>query len=176
MSNKTGSKSVRVSFYGAAGTVTGSKYLIEHDNTRILVDCGLFQGGKELRERNWTEPQFKPSSIDAIVLTHAHIDHTGYLPAVVKYGYTGPIYCTPATAKLVGMLLPDSAHLQEEEARFAERHGTSRHNPPKPLYSQADVQRTLKQIRTFDRDTRFELLPGVTVEVQHSTVSSSFEN
>ena len=154
---------VRITFLGAAGTVTGSKYLVEADKQKILVDCGLFQGLKELRLRNWERPAFEPKNIDAIVLTHAHIDHTGYLPLVVRYGYRGPIYCTAATAEFLTLLLPDSAHLQFEEARFAERHGTSRHHPPKPLYYAEDVEETLKLIRVMQRDKANTILPGVVV-------------
>jgi len=103
-------------FLGAAGTVTGSKYLLEHDRRRVLVDCGLFQGIKELRLRNWEPLPLDPGSLDAVVLTHAHIDHTGALPRLVKAGFKGPVFSTPATRDLAGLLLPDSAHLQEERA------------------------------------------------------------
>ncbi len=158
--------SLRVSFYGASGTVTGSKFLVETDKHKLLVDCGLFQGRKKLRKLNWHEPIFDPKSLSAIVLTHAHIDHTGYLPRVVKRGFTGPIYCTPATARLLQLLLPDSAHLQEEEARFAAKHSTSQHRPPQPLYTKEDAQKALSLLKVFERDQRVELLPGLMVEAR----------
>ncbi len=155
--------SVRVTFYGAAGEVTGSKFLITTDKHRVLIDCGLFQGRKDLRLLNWERPKFEPRDIDAIVLTHAHIDHTGFLPAVVKGGFKGPIYCTPATQELVQIMLVDSAHLQEEEARFANIHGTSKHHPARPLYDQKDVKDTLALIRPIERDQSTEILPGFRV-------------
>src|SRR5919202_3092909 len=104
-----------LSFWGGAGTVTGSKYLIESDGHRVLVDCGLFQGFKELRERNWQDPPFDPRAIDAVLITHAHIDHTGYLPRLVAQGFGGQIYCSRGTADLLKIMLPDAARLQEEE-------------------------------------------------------------
>lgn len=158
--------SLRVTFYGAAGTVTGSKFLLEDDSERLLVDCGLFQGRKQLRVLNWREPQFDPASLSAIVLTHAHIDHTGYLPVLVRRGYNKPIYCTPATERLLQLLLPDSAHLQEEEARYNAKQGSSRHAPPLPLYTQADAQRTLTLIRTFQRGAPVKLLRNISVEAR----------
>ena len=105
-----------LSFWGGVGTVTGSKYLIEADGGNVLVDCGLFQGLKELRERNWQDPPFDPKSLDAVIITHAHIDHTGYLPRLVAQGFDGPVYCSRGTADLLKILLPDAARLQEEEA------------------------------------------------------------
>src|ERR1017187_1116064 len=110
---------LKLSFLGGAGTVTGSKYLVENDSHRILVDCGLFQGYKALRLRNWAPLPVAPASISAVVLTHAHLDHSGYLPLLVKNGFRGPIFCTAATKDLCGILLPDSGHLQEQDARFA---------------------------------------------------------
>lgn len=142
----------RVTFLGAAKTVTGSKYLVEFDNKKVLLDCGLFQGKKELRLRNWEQPKFEPKELDAIVLTHAHIDHTGYLPLVSKLGYNGPIYCSSATKELLSLLLPDSAHLQEEEAMYANKHGTSSHTPAKPLYSLRDAENVLKQLKVFPKN------------------------
>ena len=155
--------SVRLTFHGAAQTVTGSKFLLEVGSDKVLFDCGLFQGKKELRLRNWNKPKFDPRSLSAIVLTHAHIDHTGYLPLVVRSGYQGPIYCTPATAELLELLLPDSAHLQEEEARFANAHGTSKHSPAKPLYTAADVKQTLQQLKVIERGTPTEILNKISV-------------
>ncbi len=121
--------SLRLTFLGAAGTVTGSKYLLEIDARRILIDCGLFQGLKRLRERNWQSLPVDPKTLDAIVLTHAHLDHSGYLPVLARAGFRGPIYCTAATRDLLAILLPDSARLQEEEAQFANRHRYSKHSP-----------------------------------------------
>ena len=123
-----------ISFWGGVGTVTGSKYLIETDKTRVLVDCGLFQGLKELRERNWQEPPFDPRSLNAVLITHAHIDHTGYLPRLVKQGFHGPVYCSRGTADLLKILLPDSGRLQEEDADYRNRHKLTKHEPALPLY------------------------------------------
>ncbi len=135
-----------IQFLGAAGTVTGSMHLVTANGRRVLLDCGLFQGLKELRERNWREPPFDPKSLDAVVISHAHIDHTGSLPLLVRRGYRGPIFCTAATADLLGVLLPDAAHLQEEEADRANRYGYSKHKPALPLYTAADAQRALGQL------------------------------
>lgn len=132
-------------FLGATGTVTGSRYLIEAEGQRVLVDCGLFQGYKQLRERNRAEFPVPPSSIDAVLLTHAHLDHSGYLPALVRDGFHGRIYCTRATRELCGLLLPDSAHLLEEEAAYAKRKGYSKHADPQPLYTLEDAQAALKR-------------------------------
>ena len=136
-----------LSFFGAAGTVTGSKYMLRIDDRNILVDCGLFQGLKNLRQRNWEEPPFDIKTIDAVVLTHAHIDHSGYLPVLMKRGYTGPIYCTEATAELCGIMLPDSGHLQEEEAAFHNLHKSSKHVPALPLYTFAEAQQCLSMFQ-----------------------------
>ncbi|MCC6221171.1 MAG: MBL fold metallo-hydrolase [Deltaproteobacteria bacterium] len=155
---------MKLTFLGAAGTVTGSKFLVEAGSRKILFDCGLFQGTKELRLRNWAEPPFDPLSLSAIVLTHAHIDHSGYLPLVVRRGYSGPIYCTAATFELLKLLLPDSAHLQEEEAFYANKSGTSKHHPAKPLYTEKDVEETLKLFKIIERDKQTEILPNVSVE------------
>ena len=141
-----------ITFYGAAGSVTGSKYLLEHNGKRILVDCGLFQGLRELRDRNWEELPFDPASVDAVVLTHAHIDHTGYLPKFVKLGFQGPVITSRATADLLRILLPDSARLQEEEADFRNRHQLTRHAPALPLYDEADAREALKRITTVSND------------------------
>lgn len=153
---------MRMTFHGAAGTVTGSKSLVETDTARILVDCGLYQGLKNLRERNWAPPPFDPRELDAVVLTHAHIDHSGYLPVLVQRGFRGPIHCTDATADLLRILLPDAAYLQEEDARFANRHGFSRHRPALPLYDRSDVERTLPLLRRHAWDEPFEVA-GVSV-------------
>lgn len=154
------SNKVRISFHGAAETVTGSKYLVEWNNKKILIDCGIFQGPKALRERNWAAPTFNPAELDCIVLTHAHIDHSGYLPLANKHGFKGPIYCSPATKELLYLLLPDAAHLQEQEAFFANKHATSRHKPAKPLFDLTDATRSLGQLKAFNPKKPFEILPG----------------
>ena len=137
-----------ITFLGGAGTVTGSKYLIDTGSHRILVDCGLFQGYKLLRERNWAPFPVKPSDIDAVVLTHAHLDHSGYLPLLVKKGFAGPIICTHATLKLCELILLDSGHLMEADARYANERGFSKHKPALPLYDQNDAQRSLGSFKT----------------------------
>ena len=137
----------KITFLGAAGTVTGSKYLVETAGKRLLVDCGLFEGSRELRQRNWERLPIDPASIDWVLLTHAHIDHTGYLPRLVRDGFCGPIFANPATKDLCEILLPDSAHLQEEDARYAAKKGYSRHKPPLPLYTVEESQNALQQFR-----------------------------
>lgn len=132
-----------LTFHGAARTVTGSKFLLEADEARVLIDCGLFQGLKALRELNWRPTPFDVRSLDAIVLTHAHLDHTGYLPRVVREGYQGPIFGTPATNQLSEIILFDSAHCQESDATYANRKGFSKHKPALPLYDERDVQQTV---------------------------------
>ncbi len=127
------------------------------------MDCGLFQGPKNLRLRNWTNLPFDVARLDAVVLSHAHLDHSGYLPLLVKQGYRGPIYCSPGTADLLGVLLPDSAHLQEEEAAHANRHGYTKHKPAMPLYTQADVQATLRQVEIRSYRTPFDVMNGCQV-------------
>ena len=149
---------MKLTFLGAAGTVTGSKYLIEAGGLRILVDCGLFQGYKNLRLLNWQPLPFSPKEIDAVVLTHAHLDHSGALPLLVQEGYRGPIYATRATTELCGLLLPDSGHLQEADANFANRHKSSKHDPALPLYTEDDAQRSLKLFKPIDFDE--PLTPG----------------
>jgi metallo-beta-lactamase family protein len=139
-----------ISFWGGVGSVTGSKYLIESNGSRVLVDCGMFQGLKELRERNWQEPPFDPAGLDAVLITHAHIDHTGYLPRLVAQGFRGPVYCSRGTADLVRILLPDAARLQEEEAAYRNRHGLSKHTPALPLYTEEDAREAVKLIQRVD--------------------------
>src|SRR5256886_2204257 len=136
-----------LSFWGAAGSVTGSKYLVETEQKRVLIDCGLFQGGHELRDRNWQPPPFNAASVDAVIITHAHIDHTGYLPRFVSHGFHGPVYCSRGTADLMKILLPDSARLQEEEADYRNRHKITKHLPALPLYTEQDARETLKLIQ-----------------------------
>ena len=137
---------MQIRFLGAAGTVTGSRHLVEVSGERILLDCGLFQGYKTLRERNWAPFPVEPASISAVVLSHAHLDHSGYLPALVKQGFKGKVFASPATQDLAAVLLQDSARLQEEDARRANRLGSSRHAPALPLYTTADAKRALARI------------------------------
>lgn len=150
-----------IQFLGATSTVTGSKYLVHAAGKQVLVDCGLFQGFKQLRLRNWGQFPVDPKSIDAVVLTHAHLDHSGYLPLLVKNGYKGPIFCTAATADLCGILLPDSGHLQEEDARYANRRGFSKHRPALPLYTEEDAKRCLSQLRPVEFAQSIKIAPGV---------------
>lgn len=153
----------KITFLGAAGTVTGSKYLIETTGKRLLVDCGLFEGTRELRQRNWERLAVDPASIDWVLLTHAHIDHTGYLPRLVRDGFQGPIFANPATTDLCAILLPDSAHLQEEDARYAAKKGYSRHKPPLPLYTVEESQQTLRQFRPIPRAGVYAISPEFSV-------------
>ena len=153
---------IELSFLGATDTVTGSRYLVEAGGARVLVDCGLFQGPKKLRDRNWEPPPFEPSSLDAVVLTHAHIDHSGYLPKLCKDGFRGPIWCTEGTRDLLRILLPDSGHLQEEDARHANKYGYARHRPALPLYTRDDAERCLGQLRSVAFHQPFTPAPGIT--------------
>ncbi len=148
-------------FLGATDTVTGSKTLIEHGGRRVLVDCGLFQGLKELRLRNWESLGIDAASIDAVVLTHAHIDHSGYLPRLCRDGFRGPVFCSPGTRDLLRVLLPDSGHLQEEQARYANMHGSSRHHPALPLYSRREAEASLAQLHPVGFAEAFRVVDGV---------------
>jgi metallo-beta-lactamase family protein len=159
---KIGGMSVHIRFLGGAGTVTGSKYLVEHDGQSLLVDCGLFQGYKQLRLRNRDPLPVLPNHIGAVVLTHAHLDHSGYLPVLTKEGFHGKVWVTPATRDLAAILLPDSGHIQEEDAAFANRKGFSRHSPALPLYTQDDAMQSLKLLRTVPMQHLFEPLRGWT--------------
>ncbi len=154
---------MKITFLGGAGTVTGSKYLLAVDSKRILVDCGMFQGLKRLRERNWQPLPFDPKALDAVVLTHAHLDHTGYLPVLSRAGYRGPVYCTSATRDLLGILLPDSARLQEEEAEYANRRRYSKHSPALPLYTEADAQAALRLLRPVEWSASVSLATDITL-------------
>jgi metallo-beta-lactamase family protein len=153
-----------IRFLGAAGTVTGSRFLVQHGPARVLVDAGLFQGAKELRLRNRAPWPVPPQSIDAVILTHAHVDHTGALPMLVRDGFRGLVHCTPATRDLCGLLLPDSGRLQEEEAGYANKKGYSKHAPnARPLYTEADAVAALPRLRGLAYGERREVAPGVTV-------------
>lgn len=168
----------KITFLGAVGAVTGSKYLIEASGKRLLVDCGLFQGPKELRQKNWDRLPIDPASIDWIVLTHAHIDHTGYLPRIVRDGFRGPIYANAATHELCQLLLTDSAHLQEEDARYAMKKGYSSHQPALPLYTVEDAQQALKRFQEIPRKSPFTISPQFTVkpsDAGHILGSSSLQ-
>lgn len=147
---------MKLRFLGAAGTVTGSRYLLSEHNTRLLIDCGLFQGVKNIRSRNWRPFPVAPAGIDAVVLTHAHLDHSGYLPRLVREGFRGQVWCTPATQALAEIMLPDSAHIQEEDARHANRHGYSRHQPAEPLYTSKDAEQALRLFRHRDFGEPFD--------------------
>ncbi len=150
----------RLQFLGATGTVTGSKYLLSTDDHRVLVDCGLFQGWKQLRLKNWAELPFSPSSLDAVLLTHAHIDHSGYLPVLGKRGFRRRVYCTRGTQALAEILLVDAAHLQEEEANFANKHRFSRHQPALPLYTAEDARAICRHLAPVDYRHRIEVVKG----------------
>jgi metallo-beta-lactamase family protein len=156
---------MKIQFLGATGTVTGSKYLLSTGAAQVLVDCGLFQGYKQLRLRNWEAPPVDPDAIDAVVLTHAHLDHCGYLPVLVRDGFRGKIYCSPATYDLCRLILLDSASLLEEEARYANRHDYSRHKPALPLYTRHDAERALERFSTVRFGKHFEVAKGVEAEL-----------
>jgi metallo-beta-lactamase family protein len=154
--------SATLTFLGAAGTVTGSKHFLQSGQARLLLDCGLFQGLKELRQRNWAPCPVPAASIGGVLLSHAHIDHSGALPRLGREGFRGPIYCTPGTFDLLKIMLPDAAHLQEEEAQFANRHQTSKHQPALPLFTTADADQVLTQVRPVGFNDSFSPAQGVT--------------
>ena len=157
----------KISFYGGVGTVTGSKYLLESNGKKVLVDCGLFQGLKELRERNWQDPPFDPSELDAVIITHAHIDHTGYLPRLVKLGYRGKVFTSSATGDLLKILLPDSGRLQEEEADYRNRHKLTSHAPALPLYDEDDAKAALEKLYPVPNDGKpIEICKGFKASFQ----------
>ena len=157
------SSAASLTFLGAAETVTGSRHLVEWVGKRILVDCGMFQGMRELRELNWKPFPVGPSSIDAVILTHAHLDHSGYLPRLVKHGFSGSIHATAATKDVAKLILLDSARLQERDAEFANRHGFSRHKPALPLYTSTDVEQTLAQFQVTEFHKELELGNGASL-------------
>jgi len=158
----------RLTFHGAAGTVTGSRHLLEAAGLRVLVDCGLFQGLKKLRLLNWEPPGFEPGFLDHVILTHAHIDHTGWVPRLVQYGYRGPLHCTPPTAELAEIMLMDAAHLQEEDAAYANKRGFSKHDPAEPLYTSMDALAALKLLAPTPVDRWLDLGPGMRVRFGNS--------
>jgi metallo-beta-lactamase family protein len=153
-----------ITFLGAAQTVTGSKYLLDTGSAKVLIDAGLFQGLKELRERNWQDFPVPATEIDAIVLTHAHLDHCGYLPRLVKLGFRGRVFCTPGTQDLCRIVLPDSGRIQEEDAENANRQGFSKHKPALPLYTEADAFRAVSQLQPVGYDRPIPVATGVEVE------------
>ena len=153
-----------LTFLGAARTVTGSKYLLDIDGRRLLMDCGLFQGLKELRLRNWEPLPVPADSISAVVLTHAHVDHTGFLPRLVAQGFGGRAFCTAGTADLCRIVLPDAGRLAEEDAREANRHGYTRHSPALPLFTETDAIRALGHLQPFGYARAAPVLPGVEVQ------------
>lgn len=155
-------------FLGGAGTVTGSKFLIEHAGTRVLVDAGLFQGVRALRRRNWEPLGLPADSFDAVVVSHAHLDHVGYLPALVRQGFSGPVYATRSTIDLAEIVLRDSAKIQEYDAQYARSHGFSKHAEPKPLYDQHDVERALPLFRAVDFGVATEVAPEITLTLRRA--------
>ncbi len=155
-------------FLGGAGTVTGSKFLIRTGPTNVLVDCGLYQGVRELRERNWQDLPIGVDALDAVVLTHAHIDHCGYVPRLVARGFDGPVYATPGTSELARIVLPDCGHLNEEEADYANRKGFSRHDPALPLYTEDDAWEAIQHLRPIDYGVTLEIAPGVELRLSRA--------
>ena len=159
---------MKLQFLGATDTVTGSKYLIQRDQARILVDCGLFQGYKPLRLRNWSALPISAAAVDAVILTHAHIDHSGYLPLLVRNGFRGKVFCSAATFDLCRILLPDSGWLQEEEAQYMNRHRLSKHEPALPLYTREDAERCLDLFHPMPWTTTWQPAPGLQASLSPS--------
>ncbi len=158
----------KVTFCGACGSVTGSATLLRWGDRRLLVDCGLYQGDDELEQRNWRSFRFAPHELDGVLLTHAHLDHTGLLPRLVAEGFEGPIYCSRASRGLVSLILQDAGHLQEEQARYARKKGYSRHAEPRPLYTAKDSRAALKQVERLEFDREHEILPGIRVRLRRA--------
>jgi len=150
-----------LTFLGGVGTVTGSRTLLEYADSYVLVDAGMFQGPRDIRSRNWDPFPRDPAAIDAVVLTHAHLDHCGYLPALVRDGFTGPVYCTPNTAELAAIVMRDSARLQEEDTAYARKKGYSRHAQPRPLYDSDDAEKAISMLTTREFGHTFDAAPGV---------------
>nr|WP_298690057.1 MBL fold metallo-hydrolase [uncultured Dongia sp.] len=158
----------KITFLGGAGTVTGSKYLLSSAGRRVLVDCGLFQGLKQLRLRNWVKFPIPPSSISAVILTHAHLDHAGYLPALVRDGFTGQVFASHGTQEVSGIILPDSGMLQERDAEFANKHRFSKHSPALPLYTADDAAKALERFVSVPFGQKHEVAPGVTITLRRA--------
>ena len=165
-----------IKFLGAVGTVTGSRFIVEGKNSKVMIDCGLYQGLKELRLKNWEKFPEEPTSIDAIVISHAHLDHCGYLPKLVREGYEGPIYCTPYTAKLAAIVLRDSAKLQTEDAKYAKKKGFSKHKDPTGLYNAEEAERAIALFHPVPFHTLFQVAEDVSVTFHRSghILGSSF--
>jgi metallo-beta-lactamase family protein len=163
----TAEAAMKLTFLGGVGTVTGSKYLVVARGKRLLVDCGLFQGFKQLRLRNWNPPPVDPASVDAVILTHAHLDHSGYLPLFIRNGFRGPVLATPATRDLCSILLPDSGFLQEKDAEFANRHGFSKHHPALPLYTAEDGEQALRMFKPIGFGDEHAIGPHISVTFHH---------
>ena len=157
-----------VTFCGACGSVTGSSTLLRWGETRLLIDCGLYQGDDELEQQNWRQFVFEPHELDAVLLTHAHLDHTGLLPRLVAEGYDGPIYCSRASRGLVSLILQDAGHIQEEQARYARKKGYSRHADPRPLYTEKDCRAAIRLLERLPFDEEQELLPGIRVRLSRA--------
>ncbi len=164
-----GTTPATLDFYGAAGSVTGSKTLLTHNGHRLLVDCGLFQGHKNLRQLNWIDLPFEPKRLSAVVLTHAHLDHAGALPLLVKQGFCGPVYTSAASIDVATVLLLDSAKLQQEEANYANRHNTTKHHPARPLYDIADVEATVKLFEPLSFGDWHNILPDISIKLQRAS-------
>ena len=160
--------SVNITFLGGTGTVTGSKYLVQHEGKKLLVDCGLFQGFKQLRLRNWNPMPIEASDVDAVLLTHAHLDHSGYLPLLYRQGYRGRVHATHATCDLCAILLPDSGHIQEEDAAFLNRHGYTKHEPAMPLYGKHDALLSLQLLKPEHEGISFSPIPGWKATFSHA--------
>lgn len=159
---------VVIRFLGAAGTVTGSRFLVESGGSTLLVDCGMFQGERQLRRRNWSPFPVPVDEVDAVVLSHAHLDHCGFLPRLVRLGFAGPVYCSPWTAEVAPIVLRDAAHLQEEDAAFASRRGSSRHRPPLPLFDRADADKAIGLLRPIRSGTAFPVGPGMSITLRRA--------
>lgn len=159
---------MKLTFLGAAGTVTGSKTLVTHERRQLLVDCGLFQGYKNLRVMNWDPFPFDPTKLDAVVLTHAHLDHSGALPLLVKRGFRGPVFATPSTIDVCGVLLPDSARIQQEDADYANRHKLSKHQPALPLYTEEDAARALRRLKPLPLEQAGEVAMGLQLRLRQA--------
>ena len=158
----------KVTFCGACGSVTGSCSYLEWGDTGILVDCGLYQGDEELEQRNWRWFLFEPHEVKAVLVTHAHLDHTGLLPRLVNKGFDGPIYCTRPSRGLISLILQDAGHLQEEQARFARKKGYSLHKDPAPLYTSKDSRKTIKMLKPLAFDDTHEIVPGIHVRFRRA--------